>query len=296
MEGVESEHLNQTPQERNDSPMINLSVQQLVSSWPPNLLHELAMHPRLKGGFVGRGRSFIDLAQVVTEQAVLKSSFDSEESLSFDRGFHHRSVLDNPPVEDPLRGVITRFFPHSKKTELSCSITTPEQNTAATHPFKVLPKPPSRLGESSKSGRRPNVEAESIYELPGPNVLAHRADSLMELSSMALKFWEELGLAPCKGAKNVRAVCVIPQSEPIRRAVSTFHDAISGTWQSMRLGNHTPLGNVDELSGGCLEVSFVKDMKENHDRLARACEDLGIFLIPSTLCFLLMLPFRSVYL
>ena len=277
MEGIEGEYVNQTPQERDEPPATSISVQQLISSNYPNLVQELATSSSPAASFAGQGREFVNLAQVVTAQAILKSSFDFEDSWSFDYNILSRSVFDHPPSEDPLREVVTRFFPHSKRTELSSRLVATEQSTSATHPLKVLPKPPLKIGDSSKGPRRLNLESESIFELPGPNVLAHRAENLMELSSIALNFWEELGLGPCKGAKDVRAICVVPKSDPVRRAVSTFHDAISGTWQSMRFGSHTPLGNIDELRGGCLEVPFVRsDMEENFDRLTRACEDIGI--------------------
>ena len=268
-----------SPGQRRVPPLINVSTIQIISCFPPSLRDVLVAPSWLKTNFTGYGQEFIDIGQLVTEQAVLTSTFANEESLSFGWENLDYSAFNNTPVQDPLQGMITHFFPHSKKIELSGSIIAPEQIVAATQAPKATPKPPNRLGDTSKLVRRPNDRSESIYELPIPNVLAHRVDDLMELSSMALSFWEELGLAPCKGGKNVRGVCVIPRSEPMRRAASSFHDAITGFWQSMRLGSHTPLNNIDALSDGCLEVPFVRsDRDENYQSLAKACKDLGMLI------------------
>ena len=280
VEDSNSEQVNLGSEQRRVPPLINVSTKQIISCYPPDLQDVLVVPSWLTVNFTGDNQEFIDIGQLVTEQVVLKSTFADEESLSFGWDNFDYSAYNNTPVRDPLQGMVTHFFPHSKKIELGNSIIAPEQIVAAVQASKVPPKPPNRLGDPSKAIRRPNDKSESVYEISAPNVLAHRVDNLMELSSMALNFWEELGLAPCKGSKNIRAVCVIPRSEPMRRAVSSFHDAVTGFWQSMRLGSHTPLDKSDALSGGCLEVPFVgSDKKANYQSLAKACEDLGMLII-----------------
>ena len=280
MEDSNNEQATLSSEQRRVPPLINVSTKQIISCQSPSLREVLIVPSWLRVNFTGDGQELINVGQLVTEQAVLKSSFTDKESLAFGWDNLDWSAYNNSPIRDPLQGMITHFFPHSKKIELGSSIVAPEQIVAATQAPKVLPKAPNRLGDPSKAVRHPNDKSESVYELPGPNVLAYRVDNLMELSSMALNFWEELGLAPCKGGKNIRAVCVIPRSEPMRRAALGFHAAITGFWQSMQLGNHAPLGNVDALSGGCLEVPFMgSDKEENYQRLAKACEDLGMLIV-----------------
>ncbi|KAG0645921.1 Mediator complex subunit 13 [Hyphodiscus hymeniophilus] len=76
------------------------------------------------------------------------------------------------------------------------------------------------------------------FPIPPPQLEIRRSDSSLSILPSAINFWENLGLGPSKGNKDVSAVCVYPNFEGIAENASTFLDQMRSVYESFRLGNH----------------------------------------------------------
>lgn len=79
----------------------------------------------------------------------------------------------------------------------------------------------------------------SRFRMEMPRFRANRGTRTLDLSLHALSFWEELGLSPSRGQKNVTAFFLCPATDGMRRGAGLFMDAIGSTYASLRLGSHS---------------------------------------------------------
>lgn len=98
----------------------------------------------------------------------------------------------------------------------------------------------------------------------------------MEISTPALHFWEELGLAPVSGSKNVTAFCVYPDHDAMRLSVSTFLDTLGISYQSCKLGLHVRGSGLQHFQQGLVPVP-IKDSSPSQilQSITSVCELLG---------------------
>ena len=219
-----------------------------------------------------RNLVFIQAAQLLAHQLPLQ--------LEPSELFENISSLDCflldpylPSFEDPLGLIFLSLFPRGEACDLQTCATLSESLSVSAAASKTILRPATKpLGTGGQAPQR-----EFTFSIPPSRILVQRADNLMEISSVALKFWEELGLAPCSGPKNVRAFCVFPMSQMVQRAAENFLQTISGTYQSFRLGSHSVGDELDEFSDGLVPVKFEgSSMEDNMKRIDEACEQLGM--------------------
>ena len=78
-----------------------------------------------------------------------------------------------------------------------------------------------------------------IHPMLVPLLRLQRYDSLLEVSSSALAFWEALGLAPANGPKNVRAYCICPDTEDHRELIDHLLISTTVAYESCKFGAHS---------------------------------------------------------
>ena len=125
----------------------------------------------------------------------------------------------------------------------------------------------------------------TTFKIPPPHVHVHRAETVLEISPVALKFWETFGFGPCSGPKNVIGFCIFPAGDAMVDAVDDFMERVGATYDSCRLGSYVR-GNIDDITGGMVgaqlplrqtgELELGPIMQSIRD----ACMKLGIVLCP----------------
>jgi mediator of RNA polymerase II transcription subunit 13 len=98
--------------------------------------------------------------------------------------------------------------------------------------LRVPPRPTPR-GAVPDPSRSSNP-----FSIPPPQLEVRRSDSNLSILPSALSFWEDLGLEPAKGSKDVSAICFYPNFEGIADRASAFLDSMRSVYESFRLGTH----------------------------------------------------------
>ena len=230
------------------------------------------------GLYTGHDENFIRVAQIMADQLTVYSMIKTS-----DRPF--TSIEATPSFkytqyDDPLGSIVPALFPQSEICTLESWASTGETHRGVIAPAKALIRPMQRRVDSFRGSADQTPSSASIFKLDPPNMRVLRGDALMELSATGLQFWEELGLSPCLGPKNITGYCVYPQTEMIHRGVTSFMDLMSMTYQSLRLGSHRWGHEVmNEFSRGFVSVPVITDsMIVSPVSIAIACERLGTLL------------------
>ena len=123
------------------------------------------------------------------------------------------------------------------------------------------------------------------FKMPPPHVHVHRAETVLEISPVALKFWETFGFGPCSGPKNVIGFCIFPAGDAMVDAVDDFMERVGATYDSCRLGSYVR-GNIDDISGGMMGVQLPLrqtgelELGPIMQSIRDACMRLGIVFCP----------------
>ncbi|KAH6679295.1 mediator complex subunit 13 C-terminal-domain-containing protein [Halenospora varia] len=123
--------------------------------------------------------------------------------------------------------------------------------------LRLPPRPMNPRGPNSMEMGKPN----NPFAIPPPQLELRRSDSKLSVLPSATRFWENLGLGPAKGNKNVYAVCVFPSMDGLAANANTFLDQIRSTYESYRLGGHEKIVSK-EVSDGL--ISFPYDLDRSN--------------------------------
>lgn len=112
--------------------------------------------------------------------------------------------------------------------------------------LRLPPRPvPNARNPSDSDIARPNT----LYTIPLPRLELRRADTKLSVLPSAVKFWENLGLGPSRGSKDIAAVCVYPQIDGVSENCGYFLDQMRNSYESFRLGNHERIVSTDLPDG-----------------------------------------------
>jgi len=195
--------------------------------------------------FVGKDRSFIQVAQMVAHQAV--SGTNSPRA--FTNSFPEKDSLDmtglGQQFEEVLASVFSKWGNVSKQCTLKDFVELEDHDSisASRNQDHPPPRPPKPLYPT----RATPMMGQAVCKFPGPYTCVQRTGTPIDIAASALRFWEELGLAPSHGRKNVTAFCTFP-AESVQDHVLTFLNMMKGAYQSCNLGLHD-LGDGEQSSG-----------------------------------------------
>jgi mediator of RNA polymerase II transcription subunit 13 len=100
-------------------------------------------------------------------------------------------------------------------------------------------------GQNSVDAARSN----NPFPIPPPQLEVRRSDTKLSVLPAAIIFWENLGLGPSKGPKDVSAICVYPNFEGVAANSESFLDQMRSTYECSRLGSHDRLLTKDLVNG-----------------------------------------------
>jgi mediator of RNA polymerase II transcription subunit 13 len=123
--------------------------------------------------------------------------------------------------------------------------------------LRLPPRPLAARGPNGQEPARPN----NPFILPPPQLELRRSDTKLTVLPSAVNFWENLGLGPSQGGKEVNAVCVYPNIEGTAINASFFLDQMRSAYESSRFGNHNRASSKEVLHG---LVSYSLDPLQHH--------------------------------
>ena len=154
-----------------------------------------------------------------------------------------------------------------------------------------LPPRPTPRGAVPDPSRSNNP-----FSIPPPQLEVRRSDSSLSILPSAINFWENLGLGPSRGSKDVSAICIHPDFEGMVDNASSFLDQMRSVYESFRLGTHErimpkdivngllpftvdfslPASNLHNLAGLKQSIDTLAALKEIMARLSRTISTLPL--------------------
>jgi mediator of RNA polymerase II transcription subunit 13 len=155
--------------------------------------------------------------------------------------------------------------------------------------LRLPPRPTPR-------GAVPDPSRSNPFSIPPPQLEVRRSDSSLSILPSAINFWENLGLGPSKGSKDVSAICIHPNFEGMGDNASSFLDQMRSVYESFRLGTHEriiakdlvdsllpftvdsslPASNLHNLAGLKQSIDTLAALKETMARLSRIISTLTL--------------------
>lgn len=241
----------------------------------PSLAQFLSQTPR-KPFFVGKGRAFIQLAQTLTDQAVSGL------------GVLHR-VDDRLPAEHTAKligsdqyiaTILTSLATNAGKTSKRCSLkdfTSYGEPSNAQGNLEQIGFPQSqKMQKSTYATRHSTAAIQPMFKLQSPYTRVQRTGTSIDVCASALRFWEELSLAPSHDNKNMTAFCIYPVNFVADDTVTTFLNMIKGAYQSCNLGSFE-LGSCPLDHAKILPPVFSNDLDGSRDLLSHVQSSCGQF-------------------
>lgn len=181
-------------------------------------------------------RPFIQIAQLLVEQLVLQTEFTTVLSdLSLGRSLRMDSTIQGCSTQE----MISRLFPKNEQCSLINYIAI-EKGLSDSANRDIAAGRPSQRDQPLPSKPKLLLKAQpNIIKLPAPFTCIRRNQTPMDILAPALYFWEELGLGPSHGDKDVVAICVCPAIDSIQQGAETFLSMLGSAYQSCKLGDHT---------------------------------------------------------
>lgn len=223
----------------------------------------------------GSNREFMQVAQSVIEQLSLGTDSLSDIARSLETPYCQPSGGEFNAIEDPLRLIILQFFPHTEHWNLHRLANIGRDSEAAV--ADNLPSRPSQK-ESVLTPRTPNSPnpPTGTFLLPTPYARIRRNQKPIDILGSALHFWEELGLEPAHGAKNISALYIYPAIYSISEGLEVFATMIGSSYQNCKLGTHISISDLVGYPKGLVPVlSNNGSVAELSVQLNSLCEKLG---------------------
>lgn len=223
------------------------------------------------------GKAFLRLAQVVADQVIMQSYPNALISETNVTDLEYMWAARASHIDDLISPILLRVLPGITKCSLKQFSAFNQTLNAQQADVKETAVPQSAAQRSlSRQLKGVIDEPYGIFHVQPPLACVRRGDAPIDLAIPALKFWEELSLAPISRTKDVAAVCIVPASSFVQEQASSFLSTIGGAYRSLNLGAHHPCLDVGEPSNGLVPVSLgSSDCEKESYAIGEACERVG---------------------
>ena len=121
------------------------------------------------------------------------------------------------------------------------------------------------------------VPMTALAPLGPPHVRVRRNEGVWDVLPPALPFWEQLGLAPAAGKKNVMAFCMYPGNGDLATQISIFVDYLGATFESCKLGAHVRATQIADINMGLVPIALSGEQtfQVAAQAIRRTCVKLG---------------------
>ena len=266
-----------------DTKMVSVVIKDLVTSFIEfDDSHTWNHYPNfaqdLEGAdlemYAGHDKHFIKVAQVLADQMT------SNLSISKDGTFDYFNI--EPPVvasvsDDPLSDVVLDVFPSAVRCDLITFASIGNQGSGNVLDTNSNIRSATRRQEPLSHLPNATSTVSQIINLLPPRITVQRADTALELFPAAVQFWEELGLNPCHGAKDLDAYAIYPAGDAIQRGIETFMDLTGNTYRRSGLGQHSMGPGLQGHPNGLISVHCPNgDTWQMMENIGSACVQLGM--------------------
>ena len=255
------------------------SLAALLSEWRPESrmaptkgtkLHADAEEMRLMPKMTEQ--QVVQVAQIIADQTVHYEKLMSPPEHPLTPRNNYRKVTDHP-----LSKLMSMHFEDSTRCTLG-------EVSELEHVQNLKSTPKSNAHSQSKEpeGSLSRIDSGlpgSTVKLPMLDFRIKRGDMTIDISPAALSFWEELGLNPRHGGKDVTAFCFCPDMEIWRQGARSFLEKLSHAYRSLRLGSFD-VGHpaIESLSSGTASYGPMADEDDlNTPEVEAYCTKLGSF-------------------
>ncbi len=234
-----------------------------------------------KGGsdhlmYKGNDESFIQIAQILVDQIILASEALIEPLSKRMMDFQPTKINVRARFHDPLSHIIPSLFVRHKYCDLKSYTALGWDEPDKQHHDSPALRPGTKRSNMVQRTLHPTPSPTKVFKIEAPYTCVRRAGKLVELSSSALSFWEELGLAPASDSKDIAAFCIFPAQEYIQDGVDAFLSMMGTAYQSCKLGSHIQGSLLPDYEKGLVPVSLNScTFDDVLEALSGACEKLG---------------------
>ncbi|KAG4032656.1 hypothetical protein MFRU_006g01250 [Monilinia fructicola] len=149
-------------------------------------------------------------------------------------------------------------------------------NTPLRLPPRPMPNP--RVTQNSDP-----LKSSNLFPIQPPQLEVRRGDSKLAVLPPAIHFWDNLGLSPFTGNKDVNAICIHPDIVGITENANIFLDQMRGAYESFRFGGHNrivfpgspsslipyPFDGNDRGNMNTSNAAYLSSLKEIMTRLSK---------------------------
>ena len=227
-------------------------------------------------------KEYISVAQIFTDQFVHYESLPDD--LGSSETENHSSTI---ALNDSVSDLMPLLFPRSMRCTLDNYALVGEEHKTNVSVPRPASRPMIKKYEFGKASQDSEPKpAPSIFHIPIPSIRVRRGGVPMDISSTALLFWEELGLSPFLGSKDITAFCIYPNTPMLQQGAGLFLNSISQTYLSFRLGSHSSgHSTLENYPSGLVPTTVPKAPNNRYlEELSNLCVKLGMFIPSPTLC------------
>ena len=217
---------------------------------------------------LGSEKTFVQVAQMVADQAISSHSFLQDSTPHVPHQVPNRTTELYQDVHHVLDDWSSRSGKSNKQCTFKDFVELDEDSANAIHQkAQKLPHPV----------RASSAAAQLITKFQSSFACVQRSGTSIDIGSSALRFWEELSLAPFHGSKDVKAFCVYPDGLDIEEEVTTFLSMVKVAYQSCKLGAHDIGSDLAARSNGLFTIPMGSGkVRGASSEMNRACENMGL--------------------
>lgn len=186
--------------------------------------------------FVGNDKTFVQVAQTLADQVA--------SGLRLSHWMHDPALAQSSAKligsDQHIEAIMTNLASNAGKTGRRCNLkefaTHGERNAVPGSLEQTNIQQSQKMQKPAYPTRPSTTAVQSTFKLQSAYARVQRTGTSIDISAPALRFWEELSLAPSHESKNVTALCIYPVNLDVLDHVMTFLNMIKGAYQSCNLG------------------------------------------------------------
>lgn len=232
-----------------------------AADWPLNEILDLP-EPPLVSALKLSDSEYIAAAQILTDQVASStlptSSVIKNQSDSLSADLLDEKILVNKAQKN-LASVAKRCFHNVETCSLNKFLSI--QGFPSINQISRLPtRPQAREGSVQ-------LQIDNPFAIKTPHLEVRRSDSKLTVLPSAISFWDNLGLGPCRGNKDIITVCIFPAGEGMQDNAAIFLERMRCAYEYARLGSHekvssSDLGLESAVDDGLLSMSLSPTTKD----------------------------------
>lgn len=179
---------------------------------------------------------YIAMAQILADQAIymtLQVPSLIDRDVASDLTLSSIISSKEDAVHQNLRKISRRIFENTAQCSTASYLEIQDVKTF-TQVHRLPPRPTPNMRGSAQNPDVPRA----LLSLQSPHLEVRRAETKLSVLPSAIPFWETLGLGPCKGPKDICAICVCPSSKGITENAEAFLDHLERAYESNHFGTH----------------------------------------------------------